>query len=89
MRHMPRWPIIPSMEQPPRTHLDVIVTLGGPADLARELGIYRPIPTTVHWARRGIPPRYWHRVAELLVAKGAQITAGDIERMPIRPAEAA
>jgi hypothetical protein len=61
----------------------LIVSLGGPADLARDLGIYRPIPTTVHWGTRGIPPRYWHKITELAAAKGIKITAHDLERMPV------
>ena len=67
----------------PRTHRDLITKLGGPADLARALDIYRPIPTTVHWATRGIPPRYWHKITELAVAKGIKITAHDLERLPL------
>jgi hypothetical protein len=89
LRHMPGWPIVVAMEQAPQTHRDIIGALGGPAILARELGIYRPIPTTVHWSTRGIPSRYWHRIVELLATKGHRFTAYDIERMPIKAAEAA
>lgn len=71
------------------SHADVIRELDGPVKLAKALGIYCPSPATLHWQRRGIPPRYWHRVAELLASKGHQITVGEIEAMPPRAAEAA
>jgi hypothetical protein len=67
----------------PRTHKALIVELGGPSNLARSLGIYRAIPTTVHWPTRGIPSRYWHRIAELAAERGINITAHDLERLPI------
>lgn len=67
----------------PRTHKDLITALGGPANLARDLDIYRPIPTTVHWHTRGIPSRYWHRITELAASKGIELTARDLERMPL------
>lgn len=78
---MPKWPIIRVMEKP-RTHHDLIKALGGPSDLARDLGIFRPIPTTVHWPRRGIPSRYWHRITELAGAKGITITPRELETLP-------
>lgn len=67
----------------PRTHRDLITALGGPSDLARQLDIYRGVPTTVHWRTRGIPARYWHRVCELAAKAGIQITGHDLERMPV------
>ena len=78
------------MKDAPRTHHEVIRALGGPVKLARELGIERPVPTTLHWHRRGIPPRYWHRIAALLAAGGIEFTAHDIERTaPAQSVEAA
>lgn len=71
----------------PRTHKALITALGGPSNLARDLDIYRPIPTTVHWPTRGIPSRYWHRIAELAAAKGIAITARDLERLPVDAGE--
>lgn len=73
----------------PSTHQALITALGGPSDLARELDIYKPIPTTVHWPTRGIPSRYWHRVVEIAAKKGMEITPHDLERMPIRAQAAA
>lgn len=67
---------------PIQTHRDVIRALGGPSELARKLGIFKPVPATVHWQTRGIPARYWHHVAELLGDKGHPLTARDIEQMP-------
>ncbi len=81
---MPGWPILASMQEAPRNHYEVIKALGGPVTLARDLGIERPVPATLHWGRRGIPSRYWHRVTELLAAKGVELTAHDIERLPIQ-----
>lgn len=60
---------------------DIITALGGPVQLSRDLGIYRPVPTTLHWRRRGIPSRYWHRITELAAARGLVLTARDLERM--------
>lgn len=78
------------MEQLPPCHRAVVFALGGPTILAKELGIYRPAPPTLHWTRRGIPSRYWHRVADLLSAKlECHVTAADIERIPIRLADSA
>jgi hypothetical protein len=65
----------------PRTHKDLIIALGGPSNLARKLGIYRAIPTTVHWSTRGIPSRYWHRITKIATETGLTITADDLERM--------
>lgn len=74
----------------PRTHKALIVALGGPSMLARRLDIYRGVPTTVHWPARGIPSRYWHRIAELAAERGIKITARDLESLPIEaPAEVA
>lgn len=67
----------------PRTHHELIKALGGPVKLAQALDISRPIPTTVHWGRRGIPSRYWHRVTEIAGARGVSITAHDLERLPL------
>lgn len=66
----------------PRTHRDLISALGGPVRLAHSLGIGRAVPTTLHWATRGIPSRYWHRVAEIADASGITLTVSEIERMP-------
>lgn len=68
----------------PRTHRDLISALGGPVRLARSLGIGRPIPTTLHWASRGIPSRYWHRIVEVAAAEGVVLTINQIEQMPTR-----
>lgn len=65
-----------------KTHRDVIFALGGPSNLARRLGIFRPSPPTLHWATRGIPPRYWHHVTALAGARGLDLTVHDLERMP-------
>lgn len=65
----------------PRTHKDLISFLGGPSELARKLGIYRVMPTTIHWAERGIPARYWHKVAALASKAEIQLTAHDVELM--------
>ncbi len=73
----------------PRSHKELITALGGPSSLARDLDIYQPMPRTVHWPSRGIPSRYWHKITELAAAKGLDITAHDLERMPIALVEAA
>lgn len=65
----------------PMSHRDLIKALGGPIKLARDLGIYRPVPTTLHWASRGIPSKYWHRVADAAAREGIAITPHDLETM--------
>lgn len=66
-----------------KTHRDVITALGGPSELARNLGIFRTSPPTLHWPARGIPARYWHHVAMLAGKRGIRITAHDLEQMPL------
>jgi hypothetical protein len=86
---MPKWTIYLGMQEP-RSHEDLISALGGPVQLARGLGIYKAIPTTLHWRTRGIPSRYWHRVAELAVAASIRVTPHDLERLPVQtPSSAA
>lgn len=78
---MSRWHIVMLMERL-ATHDAVIKKLGGPVQLARALGLDRSAaPPTLHWGRRGIPARYWHRIAELLEAEQIALTASDLERM--------
>lgn len=69
-----------------RTHQDAINFLGGPSELARKLGISAAPPPTLHWGRRGIPSRYWHRVRALIVTGGILITDHDLARMSARGA---
>lgn len=44
-------------------HASVIAAFGGKAKLALALGL--PRKSICKWHTRGIPPRYWHKVAEL------------------------
>lgn len=69
----------------PTSHREVIEALGGPSKLARSLGIHRATPTTLKWGRRGIPCRYWHRIADLARKSGLKVTAQDLEES--RPAD--
>ena len=66
------------------SHRDVILALGGPTELARLLGIYKVAPPTGHWSSRGIPSRYWHRVADLAATAGVSVTARDLAAMAER-----
>jgi hypothetical protein len=66
------------------SHRDVILALGGPSQLARSLGIYKAAPPTGHWSLRGIPSRYWHRVADLAADASIPVTARDLETMADR-----
>lgn len=63
-----------------RSHREVILALGGPSKLARQLGLPNPVNTTIHWSRRGIPSRYWHRIAEL--AGPEVVTAHELATLP-------
>lgn len=86
---MPKWPILGGMETKPRTCHELILALGGPVQLARKLGMDGPMPATLHWKSRGIPARYWHRVADLLAQeRGIELSAHEVERLPVN-AEAA
>ena len=57
-------------------HSAVIRNLGGRSFVAAAFGLH---PETVKsWSKRGIPPRYWHKVVEL--AQDPSLTIADLER---------
>ena len=60
------------------THHEIIRKLGGPIALARDLGLSRP-EAALHWPRRGIPARLWHRVVELAEQKEEPVTFAALE----------
>lgn len=64
----------------PTRHGAIIKELGGYVALARTLKL--PEETVRSWNKpaRGIPPRYWHRVADL-----AGLTAEHLRRTSPRP----
>jgi hypothetical protein len=57
---------------------EVIVSLGGPSEVSRRLGL--PVKTVGNWNQinRRIPWKYRSRVAELLLLNGKFIPAGFI-----------
>jgi hypothetical protein len=57
----------------------IIDALGGNAELAKSLG--EKTSNVWRWRERGIPARFWHRVAELAQQKGvAGVSLATVER---------
>ena len=54
------------------THAEIIQSLGGPSQLARDLGLADKV--ALHWGQRGIPARHWAQVANLPKAAELAIT---------------
>lgn len=57
---------------------EVLVTLGGPSKVARQLGV--STDAAHNWSKRGIPWRHRHKVVTLLVTGGHSVPAGFLER---------
>jgi hypothetical protein len=61
------------------THAGIIQAFGGIRPLAMAIGIDWKI--AVHWERRGIPSKYWHRVVKAWGERiPRQLTIEDLER---------
>lgn len=65
------------------THPEVIKAFGGTKPLAEAIGVDPKL--AVHWGRRGIPAKYWHRVVETAPPALVRLTIVDLERTK-RPA---
>jgi hypothetical protein len=63
-----------------RSHADIIEAFGGYAGLAEAIGV-RPA-MACHWARRGIPAKYWPDVEATRRAKRLGITAKLLRQLP-------
>jgi hypothetical protein len=63
-----------------RSHSDVIEAFGGYAVLAEAIGV-RPA-MACHWARRGIPAKYWPDVEATRHGKRLGITAKLLRQLP-------
>jgi len=64
------------------SHAHLISKFGGSAPLAKSIGVEPRL--AIHWARRGIPARYWHRVVEAAAELDppVHVTAHTLERLP-------
>jgi hypothetical protein len=64
------------------SHAHLISKFGGAAPLARAINVEPKL--AIHWPRRGIPARYWHRVVVAAAALNppVHITAHTLERLP-------
>jgi hypothetical protein len=69
-----------------RTHAELIRDLGGPATVARDLGI-DSYSTVFYWTQPGrrIPAKEWHRIIALPKAKDLAMTIDAIAAMPLNP----
>ena len=63
-----------------QSHSDVINAFGGVRPLAEAIGISPS--RAIHWARRGIPAKYWPLVEEAAAGKEIGVTARDLRRLP-------
>ena len=63
-------------------HAHLINKFGGSAPMAKSIGVEPRL--AIHWPRRGIPSRYWHRVIDAAAQLNPPInvTARALERLP-------
>lgn len=62
-----------------RSHVEVIEAFGGTKPLAEAIGV--DPKRAIHWGRRGIPAKYWHRIEQIAHKHRLVITAVDLGRM--------
>lgn len=65
-----------------RSHQSVIAAFGGLSQMARAIGI--PTSRTCHFARRGIPARYWPAIEIAAGERGILITAVGMMQLPVK-----
>jgi hypothetical protein len=69
------------------THLEVIAAFGGIRPLAEAIGVEPK--QAIHWGRRGIPAKHWHKVVKV-APDALGVTVDDLERTkPATPGSAA
>jgi len=64
-----------------KSHAEAIDRMGGQTNLARALGLKPALLT--HWKRRGIPTKYWLKIAKTDLARENGITADLLDSLPI------
>lgn len=64
------------------SHAHLICKFGGSGPLAKSIGVEPKL--AIHWPKRGIPARYWHRVVEAAAAiqPPIDVSAHLLERLP-------
>jgi hypothetical protein len=67
------------------SHANVVEAFGGTAALARAIDVSPKL--TIHWGRRGIPARYWHRVEATELGRKLGITAARLSNLPATASE--
>ncbi len=68
------------------SHAHLISKFGGSGPLAKSISVEPKL--AIHWPKRGIPARYWHRVVEAAAALDppVEVTAHVLERLPAEDA---
>lgn len=64
------------------SHAHLISKFGGSGPLAKSIGVEPKL--AIHWPKRGIPARYWHRVVEAAatIEPPLEVSAHLLERLP-------